>query len=177
LLSFLFNGPLPTPSLVPFLPRRKPTSLMWSQEAPLSLPTAWPSLARHHIPIPRPGGGVIRPPPGVGPSPPLPPVFCRVSQEKGFCDGSVGNESACNVGHLGSIPGSGRSPGGGHGNPLQCTCLENPRTEEPGGYSPWGHIEATFTEKTGSAAPALGEARMLLPGPPRAQAAPPAAAQ
>ena len=31
----------------------------------------------------------------------------------------------------GSIPGSGRSPGGGHGNPLQCYCLENPWAEEP----------------------------------------------
>ena len=34
-------------------------------------------------------------------------------------------ESACNAGHLGSIPGLGRSPGGGHGNPLQYSCLEN----------------------------------------------------
>ena len=33
---------------------------------------------------------------------------------------------------MGSTPGSGRSPGGGHGNPLQCSCLENP-TEEAGG--------------------------------------------
>ena len=31
-----------------------------------------------------------------------------------------------NAGDLGSVPGSGRSPGGGHGNPLQCSCLENP---------------------------------------------------
>ena len=35
-------------------------------------------------------------------------------------------ESACNVGDLGSIPGLGRSPGGGHVNPLQYSCLENP---------------------------------------------------
>ena len=34
--------------------------------------------------------------------------------------------SACNAGDPGSIPGSGRSPGGGHGNPLQYSCLENP---------------------------------------------------
>ena len=34
--------------------------------------------------------------------------------------------SACNVGDLGSIPGSGRSPGEGNGNPLQYSCLENP---------------------------------------------------
>ena len=45
LLSFLFNGPLPPPRLVPFLARHKPTSLMWSQEAPFSLPTAWLGLA------------------------------------------------------------------------------------------------------------------------------------
>ena len=40
--------------------------------------------------------------------------------------GSDGIESACNVGDLGSIPGSGRSLGGGHGNPRQYSCLENP---------------------------------------------------
>ena len=34
-------------------------------------------------------------------------------------------ESACNAGDPGSIPGLGRSPGGGHGNPLQYSCLEN----------------------------------------------------
>ena len=34
--------------------------------------------------------------------------------------------SACNAGHLGSIPGSGRYPGEGNGNPLQYSCLENP---------------------------------------------------
>ena len=37
-----------------------------------------------------------------------------------------GKESSCNVGDLGLIPGLGRSPGGGHGNPLQYSCLENP---------------------------------------------------
>ena len=36
-------------------------------------------------------------------------------------------KSSCNMGDPGSIPGSGRSPGGGHGNPLQYPCLENPR--------------------------------------------------
>ena len=35
-------------------------------------------------------------------------------------------ESACNAGDLGSIPGLGRSPGAGNGNPLQYSCLENP---------------------------------------------------
>ena len=41
------------------------------------------------------------------------------------CD-SVGKESACNTGDLGLIAGSGRSPGEGHGNPLQYSRLENP---------------------------------------------------
>ena len=40
--------------------------------------------------------------------------------------GGSGKESTCNAGDPGSIPESGRSPGGGHGNPLQCSCLENP---------------------------------------------------
>ena len=44
----------------------------------------------------------------------------------GFPGGSGGEESTCNVGNLGSVPGLGRSPGGGHGNPLQCSWLENP---------------------------------------------------
>ena len=44
----------------------------------------------------------------------------------GFPGGSDGKESACNAGDLGSIPGSGRSPGEGNGNPLQYSFLENP---------------------------------------------------
>ena len=40
--------------------------------------------------------------------------------------GSDGKETTCNAGDLGSIPGSGRSPGEGNGNPLQYSCLENP---------------------------------------------------
>ena len=44
-----------------------------------------------------------------------------------FPVGSDGKESACTVGYLGLIPGLGRSPGGGHGNPLQYSCLENLR--------------------------------------------------
>jgi len=43
----------------------------------------------------------------------------------GFPGGSDGKESACNSGGLGSIPGSGRSPGEGKGDPLQYSCLEN----------------------------------------------------
>ena len=43
----------------------------------------------------------------------------------GFPGGSDGKESACNAGDQYSIPGWGRSPGGGNGNPLQYSCLEN----------------------------------------------------
>ena len=43
----------------------------------------------------------------------------------GFPGGSDGKEPACNAEDLGSIPGSGRSFGGGNGNPLQYPCLEN----------------------------------------------------
>jgi len=45
-------------------------------------------------------------------------VFEKLSSKKGFPGGPDGKESSCNVGDLGSIPGLGRSPGGGHGNPL-----------------------------------------------------------
>ena len=44
----------------------------------------------------------------------------------GFPGGSVGKESAYNAGDMGLIPGSGRSPGKGNGNPLQYSCPENP---------------------------------------------------
>ena len=44
----------------------------------------------------------------------------------GFPGGAEVKASACNLGDLGSIPGSGRSPGEGNGNPLQYSCLENP---------------------------------------------------
>ena len=44
----------------------------------------------------------------------------------GFLGGSDGKESACNTGDPGSISVLGRSPGEGHGNPLQYSCLENP---------------------------------------------------
>ena len=44
----------------------------------------------------------------------------------GFLGGSAGKESTCNGEDLGSVPGLGRSPGEGHGNPLQNSGLENP---------------------------------------------------
>ena len=48
----------------------------------------------------------------------------------GFPGDLVGKESTCNAGDLISIPGLGRSPGGGHGNPLQYSCLENSMDRE-----------------------------------------------
>ena len=66
----------------------------------------------------------------------------------GFSGGLNGKESACNVGNLGLIAGLGRSPGGGYGNPLQCSCLENPHGwRSLAGYSPWGHKESDVTEQ------------------------------
>ena len=53
-------------------------------------------------------------------------VLESIKGDKGFPDGSMGKESTCNTGDVGSIPGSGRSPGGGNGNPLQYSCLKNP---------------------------------------------------
>ena len=56
----------------------------------------------------------------------------------GFSDGSKGNESACNAGDPGLIPGSGRSPGKGNSSiPLQYSCLEN-FFMEPGGLQSMG---------------------------------------
>ena len=53
-------------------------------------------------------------------------VYIYIYIHIGFPGGSEVKASACNVGDLGSIPGSGRSPGEGNGNPLQYSCLENP---------------------------------------------------
>ena len=59
-------------------------------------------------------------------------------QNQGFPGSSEVKASACNVGDLGSIPGLGRSPGEGNGNPLQYSCLENPMDEEHGGLQSMG---------------------------------------
>ena len=69
----------------------------------------------------------------------------------GFPGGSDGKESACNAGDLGSIPEFRTSPRGGHGNPLQYSCLENPYGQRSlVGYSPWGHKESDTTERLSS---------------------------
>ena len=56
-----------------------------------------------------------------------------------YCE-SAGKESVCNTGDLGSIPGLGRSPGGGKGYPLQYSGLENSMD------CPWGCKESDTTE-------------------------------
>ena len=62
-----------------------------------------------------------------------------------FPGGSDGKASVYNAGDLGSIPGSGRFPGEGNGNPLQYSCLENPT--DGGAWCPWGCKELDMTEQ------------------------------
>ena len=67
-----------------------------------------------------------------------------IDQRWGFPGGSVVEESACNADQ---IPGSGRSPGGGHGNSLQYSCLENPHGQRSlAGCGPWSRTELDTTE-------------------------------
>ena len=90
---------------------------------------------------------------------------------EGFPGSSDGKESACNVGDLGLIPELERSPGGGHGYPLQYYCPENPHEQRSlVGYSPRGHKEldtiellsssssSRLTGKSSSPSPYLGQA-------------------
>ena len=90
-------------------------------------------------------------------------IYTFIYQDMGFPGGSDGKESACNAGDLGLIPGLGRSPGEGNGNPLQYSCLEKGNathssilawriswTEEPGRLQSMGlkrvrHYWATDT--------------------------------
>ena len=55
----------------------------------------------------------------------------------GFPGGSVGKESVCNAGNVGSIPGLGSAPERGNGNPLQYSCMENPT--DRGAWRPTVH--------------------------------------
>ena len=64
----------------------------------------------------------------------------------GFPGGSVVKNPPANAGDIGSIPGPGRSPGGGNGNPHQYSCLENPvESGMQSNYSPWSHKELETT--------------------------------
>ena len=62
----------------------------------------------------------------------------RFSDQAGFPGGPDSEESPCSAGDPGSIPGLGRSPGGGHGNPLQHSCLEKPVDRGAGGLQSTG---------------------------------------
>ena len=61
-----------------------------------------------------------------------------------WLSGKDSTNSAGATGDLGSIPGSGRFPGEGNGNPLQYSCLGNPM--DRGGCNPWDHKESEGTE-------------------------------
>ena len=67
--------------------------------------------------------------------------------ELGFPGGSDDKESVCNVGDLGSIPGSGRSPGEGNGSPLQYSSLENPMDRGAWRATVHGVTESDMTEQ------------------------------
>ena len=72
--------------------------------------------------------------------------MCFLLHLEGFPGGSDDKKSACNAGDLGLIPGLRRSPGGGHGNPLQYSSMDNLH-----GQSPWGHQESDTTKRLGAA--------------------------
>ena len=107
------------------------------------------------VPFPSPGD---LPDPGIEPGSPAfqtdaltseppgkPIVWYKYTTERlsthttrmGFPGSSVGKAPTCSA-DVGSISASGRSPRGGHGNPPQYSCLENSRTEEPGGLPSTG---------------------------------------
>ena len=75
-------------------------------------------------------------------------VFLKFSNSMSTVDfpgGSVGKESACNAGDLGSIPGSKRCPGEGNSNPLQYSCLKN-QMDRGAWWGPQGQEEPDTTE-------------------------------
>ena len=73
--------------------------------------------------------------------------ICVIVFKPCFPRSSVGKESACSTGDLGSIPGLGRSPGRGQGNLHQQSCLENPHEQRSlAGYGAWGRKELDMTK-------------------------------
>ena len=65
---------------------------------------------------------------------------------KGFLGGSAVKNLPANTGVIGSIPGSGRAPGGGNSNPFQYSCLKKiPWTEEPGRIQSWTYKKSDTT--------------------------------
>ena len=77
-----------------------------------------------------------------------------------FPGGSDGKECPCNEGDPGSIPGLGRYPGGGHGNPLQYSCLENPVDR-----GAWWAALHRVTKRWAQLSNEHMECGMLVPGP------------
>ena len=76
-------------------------------------------------------------------------MYCKIKivvliKHLGFPGGSEVKASACNAGDLGLIPGLGRSPGEGNGNPLQYSCLENPMD----GGAWWATIHGVAKSRT-----------------------------
>ena len=69
----------------------------------------------------------------------------------GFPSGSAGKESTCNAGDATLIPGLNRSPGGGYGNPLQYSCLENPMDKGAWWATTHGVKKSYMTELTENA--------------------------
>ena len=69
-------------------------------------------------------------------------IYPKLAYSNGSSDGE---ESACNVGDLDSVPRLGRPPGGGHGNPFQYSCLENLHGQRSR-CSPWCCKELDMTE-------------------------------
>ena len=73
-------------------------------------------------------------------------VIAAMKLKDPYSFGSDGKASACNAGDLGLIPGSGRSPGEGNGNPLQLLPGKSHGWRSLIGYSPWGCKESDTTE-------------------------------
>jgi len=70
-------------------------------------------------------------------------LCATILEEESFPGSSACKECACSAGDTCLIPRSGKSPGGGNGNPLQYSCLENPHEQmRLAGYSSWGHDES-----------------------------------
>ena len=75
-------------------------------------------------------------------------VSFQIKQLSGLPRWLSGKESTCNAEDAGSVPGLGRSPGEGNGNPLHYSCLRNPKDKRClAGYSPWDPKESDMTEQ------------------------------